>query len=78
MYQRKYWLVHTLLKVTKAKVWASIAPGRFFFASISGMITTDSSSCGMNASDSIRRPVALSCAAEFKCSSVLYTEKLWR
>lgn len=28
MYHRKYWLVQTLLKVTKAKVWASIVDGR--------------------------------------------------
>ena len=31
------WLVHTLLKVTKAKVCASIVDGRSFFARARGM-----------------------------------------
>lgn len=34
------WLVQTLLKVTKAKVWASIAVARLFLARTSGRATT--------------------------------------
>lgn len=67
MYQRKYcrvsmlvvfecsrltWLVQTLLKVTKAKVWASIVSGRSFLDSASGINTALSSSCGRKASRS--------------------------
>jgi len=52
MYQRKYWLVHTLLKVTKAKVCASMVEGRSFFASIRGSATAERKSCGRKARDS--------------------------
>jgi len=49
MYQRKYWLVQTLLKVTNAKVCANIVFGRSFFASTKGVNTALRSSCGRNA-----------------------------
>lgn len=43
------WLVQTLLKVTKANVWANIVFGRSFFASASGIKKALRSSCGRNA-----------------------------
>ena len=46
------WLVQTLLKVTKAKVCASIAVARFFLASTNGSATTAKKSWGINARDS--------------------------
>lgn len=46
------WLVHTLLKVTKAKVWASMVDGRSFLASRSGRAMAERKSCGMKARDS--------------------------
>jgi hypothetical protein len=49
------WLVHTLLKVTKAKVCASIEVGRSFLDVARGMSTHESRSCGMKARDSSRR-----------------------
>jgi hypothetical protein len=48
--------VQTLLKVTKAKVWASIDVARSDFAVIRGMRTQESRSWGMKATDSMRRP----------------------
>jgi len=44
--------VHTLLKVTKAKVCASMVEGRSFFASIRGSATAERKSCGRKARDS--------------------------
>lgn len=68
MYQRKYyesqnksdvlelqlltWLVQTLLKVTNAKVCASIVEARSFFASANGMAMVLKKICGTNAHDS--------------------------
>lgn len=46
------WLVQTLLKVTNAKVWASIVDGRSFFARIRGRAMAERKSCGMKARDS--------------------------
>lgn len=46
------WLVHTLLKVTKAKVCASIVEGRSFLASRRGRAKAERKSCGMKARDS--------------------------
>jgi len=46
------WLVHTLLKVTKAKVCASMVDGRSRFANTSGIATALKHSWGTNASDS--------------------------
>jgi len=48
-YQRKYWLVQTLLKVTKAKVWTSRVAGRSCLASARGRRRVERRSCGMNA-----------------------------
>lgn len=53
MYQRKYWLVQTLLKVTKAKVCASNEVGRSFLARARGMRMVDKRSWGRKARDSI-------------------------
>lgn len=44
--------MQTLLNATNAYVCASIAPARSFLPSAAGMISTASTSCGMNASDS--------------------------
>lgn len=44
------WLVQTLLKVTKAKVWASIVLGRSFFARMRGIATAERKIWGMKAS----------------------------
>lgn len=46
------WLVHTLLKVTKAKVCASMVLGRSFLASRRGRAMAERNSCGMKARDS--------------------------
>lgn len=46
------WLVQTLLKVTNAKVWASMVEGRSFFERRSGMKTAERRSWGRKASDS--------------------------
>lgn len=46
------WLVHTLLKVTKANVCASIVLARSFFASRSGRAIAERNSWGMKARDS--------------------------
>lgn len=51
--------MQTLLKVTKANVWASIAPGRSFFASTRGIAMALRPSWGMNARDSKWKLVAL-------------------
>lgn len=58
------WLVQTLLKVTKAKVCAIMAPGRFFFARTRGIATTLNSNCGTKARDSKPRPVPVPPAAD--------------
>jgi hypothetical protein len=47
------WLVQTLLKATKAKVWAIMEMARSFFASTRGIRTVERSSCGTKATDSI-------------------------
>jgi hypothetical protein len=44
--------VQTLLKVTKAKVWAIMDTARSFLARTNGMRTQDRRSCGRKASDS--------------------------
>jgi hypothetical protein len=44
--------VQTLLKVTNAKVWASMVEGRSFFARRNGNTTAESNSCGKKARDS--------------------------
>lgn len=49
--------MQTLLKVTNANVWASMEAGRSVLAIMNGMSTHESSSCGINATDSMRRPV---------------------
>lgn len=41
MYQRKYWLVQTLLKETKAKDWANIVDARSLLARVKGMATRE-------------------------------------
>lgn len=41
-YQRKYWLVQTLLKATNANVWHIIAPERSFFARARGIAIAES------------------------------------
>lgn len=46
------WLVQTLLKVTKAKVCASIVLARSFLASRSGRAMAERNNCGMKARDS--------------------------
>jgi hypothetical protein len=48
------WLVQTLLKVTKAKVCASMVVGRSFFARTKGMRTHERRSWGRKAMDSMR------------------------
>jgi hypothetical protein len=47
--------VQTLLKVTKAKVWASMAEGRSRFAMARGIRTQERASWGRKAIDSMRR-----------------------
>jgi hypothetical protein len=49
------WLVQTLLKATKANVWASMAAGRSRLARARGMRTQERRSCGRKAMDSIWR-----------------------
>lgn len=44
--------MHTLLKVTKAKVWASMVEGRSFFASSNGRAIAERKSWGTKARDS--------------------------
>lgn len=44
--------MHTLLKVTKANVCASIVDGKSFFANNKGRAMAERKSCGMNARDS--------------------------
>jgi hypothetical protein len=44
--------VHTLFKVTKAKVCASIVEGKSFLAKRSGRAKAERKSCGMKARDS--------------------------
>lgn len=44
--------MQTLLKVTKAKVCASIVDGRSFLASNKGKAIAERNSCGMKARDS--------------------------
>ena len=46
-----------MLKVTKAKVWASMVVGRSFFAHARGMRTVERRICGMKATDSAAIPV---------------------
>ncbi len=46
------WLVQTLLKETKAKVWASIVEGRSFLASKRGRAIAERNSWGRKARDS--------------------------
>lgn len=64
------WLVQTLLKVTKAKVCASIVLARSFFANNRGIAARESRICGMNARDSIWMPEWEGCW-ELRCSRVL-------
>lgn len=49
------WEVQTLLKVTKAKVWAMMDVARSFFATTMGIRTQERRSCGMKARDSACR-----------------------
>lgn len=44
--------MQTLLKDTKAKVWASIVDGRSFLAKSNGSATAERKSWGINAKDS--------------------------
>lgn len=44
-----------MLKVTNAKVCASIVLARSFLASIKGIASTERKSCGTNAKDSTRK-----------------------
>jgi hypothetical protein len=80
-YQRKYWEVQTLLKVTKAKVCESMARGREGLEMVKGMRRVERVSWGMKARDSNRRlgemPL-VRCLAEERYRSVLYGLKLWR
>jgi hypothetical protein len=56
MLKRKHtWLVQTLLKATKANVWASMAAGRSRLARARGTSTQERRSCGRKAMDSIWR-----------------------
>lgn len=55
--RRPTWLVQTLLKVTKAKVWASIVEGKSCLARVRGSRTAERSSCGRKAQLSGRRRV---------------------
>lgn len=47
------WLVQTLLKVTKAKVWAIMDVARSFLATTKGMRMVERRICGRKATDSI-------------------------
>lgn len=87
MYHRKYckyvrahsglvisgrtWLVHTLLKATKANVWANMVEGRSFLAKAIGIRTTLRSSCGRNARRSSSNDGGLAFGEEFRYSRVL-------
>jgi hypothetical protein len=53
--QRHTCEVQTLLKVTKAKVWAIMDVARSLFARARGMRTQERRSCGMKARDSVCR-----------------------
>lgn len=55
-YQRKYCDVQTLLKVTNAIVWVSMARGREDLEMASGMRRVESVSWGRKARDSKRTP----------------------
>lgn len=66
-----------MLKVTKAKVCASIEVGRSFLDVARGMSTHESRSCGMKARDSSRR-IDEDGNTEVRYSCVLYGLKLCR
>lgn len=51
-YQRKYCEVQTLLKVTNARVWASIVVGRSCLDRVMGRRKAERRSCGIKARDS--------------------------
>jgi len=57
VYQRKYWDVTTLLKVTKARVCASMVLGRSCLERVTGIRRSESRSCGMKVRDSRARGV---------------------
>ena len=62
--------MQTLLKVTNAKVWASIVDGRSFFASRIGSANAARNNCGRKATDSRCIDDVLG-AEEFKYRRVL-------